>query len=482
MARGNSTAIVNELRRLLRVGGLGTASDRDLLERFATGDDEAAEAAFEVLIVRHGPMVLRVCQGVLNDPSGAEDAFQATFILLIRRAESLWVRDSLGPWLHGVALRVANKARVAAARRRASEGRAIGRSIGNDHEGQAEIVAVVHEELGRLPEKYRVPVVLCHLEGLSHEEAARSLDWPVGTVRGRLSRGRDLLRSRLARRGFAPSTVAMGVLFGSDQARAVSHRLMDAVIRVATKVRTGGLSGLVPETIVLLIKEEGRTMLLTKFKMTGTMLLAGALVVGAGAMADHGDNPTSKGEDRAKFAPPAAQETSQPTPGLAGRSTEAESAKLATRKPDVDDEADRLIKIIVDGEAGAAIVEQMAPITNAERMALEALLKKYNYGVPKDFDHEISTEETMIAEQCAKARRRLEEIVKDNVEMRSRVGISEMAAIRLSKLYPGLIPGPGQAAPIPAPSSDHETRLNNLEKKLDRVLDALESLKREPKR
>ena len=135
-------------------------------------------------------MVLRVCRHALGDPNDAEDAFQATFLVLVRKARSLWVRDSLGPWLHRVAHRVATRARLSAARRREHERRAAAArpTLAVERGDWDELVALLHEEIDRLPERCRVPVVLCDLQGLTHEQAARHLGWPVGTVKSRLAR------------------------------------------------------------------------------------------------------------------------------------------------------------------------------------------------------------------------------------------------------------------------------------------------------
>ena len=197
------------IRVLFAVGSVGLLTDGQLLERFATGGGEASELAFATLVDRHGPMVLRVCRGLLFDPDDAEDAFQATFLVLVRRARSLWVRDSLGPWLHQVAHRTASCLRANAARRHRHERIAAGRGR-DDRPGPGEELArVLHEELGRLPEQYRAPVVLCDLEATTHEQAARHLGWPVGTVKSRLTRARQLLGDRLRRRGFGPDRGAL---------------------------------------------------------------------------------------------------------------------------------------------------------------------------------------------------------------------------------------------------------------------------------
>jgi RNA polymerase sigma-70 factor (ECF subfamily) len=179
-----------------------------LLHRFAALRDEAAFAA---LVQRHGAMVLRVCRGVLSSSQDAEDACQATFLTLARKADTMPWRDSVRCWLYGVARRLALQARSVAARR----GRHLAERSGatesfevpDDRAGPLDLVArrelrgLVNEELGQLPDKYRLPVVLCYLEGKTNEEAADALGWPVGSMSRRLARARALLRERLSRRG-----------------------------------------------------------------------------------------------------------------------------------------------------------------------------------------------------------------------------------------------------------------------------------------
>ncbi len=177
-------------------------TDRELLDLFLSGNDQAA---FRALIERHGPMVLGVCRSVLHEPHDAEDAFQNTFIILVRSASTIRDRDYLGPWLHRVALRVALRARSEAGRRRARERRvphSKAKPVRDDYEPFPRLV--LHEELNRLPEKYRLPLVLCYMEGKTNEEAALLLQCPVGTVKGRLWRARGQLRDRLSRRGLSP--------------------------------------------------------------------------------------------------------------------------------------------------------------------------------------------------------------------------------------------------------------------------------------
>src|SRR5262245_59914767 len=202
--------ILRQVQTLYESGRLGGLSDAELLERFSAhreADPAAAGSAFEVLLLRHGPMVLRVCRSVLRDPHAAEDALQATFMVLARRPESIRRRESVGPWLHGVALRVAASARMARARRTEAERTgAVPEAVSPDPPlERAELGVAVRAELARLPEPFRAVVELFHLEGRTHEEAADELGLPVGTIRSRLHRARRRLRERLLRRGVAPA-------------------------------------------------------------------------------------------------------------------------------------------------------------------------------------------------------------------------------------------------------------------------------------
>jgi RNA polymerase sigma factor (sigma-70 family) len=237
-------AALREVRTLFDAGTIGSLTDGQLLERFVEGRAEVGELAFVALLERHGPMVLRVCRGALRDPNNVEDAFQATFLVLARKAGSLWVRDSIGPWLHGVAYRVATRARSDSARRRRHERRAAERcpsasATGAEVDGRDDLGPVLHEEIRRLPERYRAPIVLCYLEGLTHEQAAHRLDWPVGTVRSRLARGRDRLRDRLDRRGAVPSA---GLLAAGPSLRgpAVPRALINSTVHAAARFAAGG--------------------------------------------------------------------------------------------------------------------------------------------------------------------------------------------------------------------------------------------------
>ena len=199
MHRGS---VIDSIQRLFEAGTLGTLSERQLLERFLTCGDRSA---FEAILARHGPMVLGVCRRVLENSHDVDDAFQATFLILVKKAGSIRDRDALGTWLCAVARRVAVRARASSRRRHARERTGLddanfeGR---REDRGEAnELWALFDAELARLPRRYSGPIILCDLEGQTHEQAAAPLRCPVGTVKSRLSRGRERLRSQLVRRG-----------------------------------------------------------------------------------------------------------------------------------------------------------------------------------------------------------------------------------------------------------------------------------------
>src|SRR5262245_6419762 len=224
--------VVRQIHRL--AAPAHEVSDGQLLERFSGSGEEAA---FEALVRRHGPMVLGVCRRVLRDGHATEDAFQATFLVLLRRAGALDRRRSLAGWLYTVAYHVALRARTDAARRRRKE-ESVTASVSTDPQAdlfRRELQPVLDEELDRLPEHCRAPIVLCYLEGRTNEEAGRLLGWPVGTVKSRLARARDLLRTRLTRRGV---TLSVG-LFTATLApvaalpAALTRNTVQAVLRTA---------------------------------------------------------------------------------------------------------------------------------------------------------------------------------------------------------------------------------------------------------
>src|SRR5262245_56111239 len=212
---GSSPTVLRYFQALYGAGTLVRLTDQQLLERFheatRAGDRPGAEAAFDALVERHGPMVWRVCRSLVRNSHDAEDAFQATFLILVRKASSLRLRATLGAWLHIVAQRMAMTTRSAAARRRAVERAAA--SLWQETADPAgpsaasegnELRALIHAEISKLPGSFRAVVVLCDLEGLSYLEAAKRLNLPLGTIQSRLARARRRLRRSLTRRGLSP--------------------------------------------------------------------------------------------------------------------------------------------------------------------------------------------------------------------------------------------------------------------------------------
>ena len=216
MAPGHSDSVLSPLRALIETGSMAGMADGQLLERFAVNQDARAETAFAALLARHGPMVLGVCRHLLAGEHAAEDSFQAVFLVLARRAGDIRHPELLGPWLHGVAARIARKARARSKRLRRHERSEASMNsleiISPDRPEpsiRAEDVAALHDEVARLPERYRRSVILCHFEGLTHAEAGRRLGCPAGTVGARVSRAREMLRRRLTRRGVCPSATLL---------------------------------------------------------------------------------------------------------------------------------------------------------------------------------------------------------------------------------------------------------------------------------
>jgi RNA polymerase sigma factor (sigma-70 family) len=227
MRRNSTSAGRKQIDRLFAGGSLVGLTDRELLRRFLAG--EMAEAAFEALVDRHGPMVRAVCRSMLGDPHEADDAFQATFLVLARRAGSIRRGDAVGSWLYGVARRVASRARGEAARRRMLA-RYLGEQARHEPsrtEPPESLMPELLEEVERLPERYRAPIVLCYLEGQSHEQAALVLGCAIRTVQTRLQRGRAKLRTRLVRRGLAPATVLAAI--GVESAEAAAPALTGSI-------------------------------------------------------------------------------------------------------------------------------------------------------------------------------------------------------------------------------------------------------------
>jgi RNA polymerase sigma factor (sigma-70 family) len=276
------------IRELVLSGDTTGISDRLLLKLFVTERDEAA---FEALVRRHGPMVLGVCRRVLPSPSDAEDAFQATFLVFVRKAAALAEPDLLANWLYGVAYRTARTARGATQRRRAKEGQVIPRQVESSPTDLHDLLPLLDEELNRLPAKYRVPIVLCDLEQKRRKEVAAALGLPEGTLASRLARARSLLAKRLARRGVTLTGAALAAILG-ETAAATSPELVQVTVAAGAALLAGQAGSLsLASTNALKISETVmKTMFLNKLKALSAILVGGILLTaGAGTMiAQHG--------------------------------------------------------------------------------------------------------------------------------------------------------------------------------------------------
>lgn len=333
MASANRGSVVESVQRLFGSGGVTTLDESQLLERFVAHGDQSA---FEAILLRHGSMVLGVCRRVLDDPHDVDDAFQATFLILVKKAASIYGGEVLGTWLYGVARRVAIRARMNArlrqARERAGAEEADVRDLGVDRVEAKELRSLIDDELERLPARYRAPVVLCDLEGHTHDQAAAQLRCPVGTVKSRLSRGREKLRERLVRRGIAPSVGLLAATAAAETTTAVPLPLIEQTIGAASKLAAGGAisAGAFSAEITALMKGVLRSMLITKLKISAIALTGTVLTVAAAwALVGRAIAQTPRGgADRVAGTP---LKTNQSPP--AGKALKNDGAKAQTMVP-----------------------------------------------------------------------------------------------------------------------------------------------------
>jgi RNA polymerase sigma factor (sigma-70 family) len=279
MPTSHANPALRHIRNLAALEHGRNLPDRELLERFS---ERHEEASFAEIVRRHGPMVLGLCRRVLQNEHDAEDAFQATFLVLSRKAVSLRAQESLCGWLHSVAYRIAQKARLAAARRRKHEGRVGARQVTDPLSQMTlqEAHEILHRELARLADKFRAPLVLCYLEGLTRDEATQRLGWTLSTLKSRLEQARERLQARLAWRGPALSGALVAVLLGDATASAtVPPVVLQSTVKAATKVAAGGAAApVVSAGAAALTEGEIQAMFLTKLKTAAGVLLVAACV------------------------------------------------------------------------------------------------------------------------------------------------------------------------------------------------------------
>jgi len=354
MVKATASPILQLIRRVVEDPQVRDLPDRDLLERFHAQQDQAA---FHTLLRRHGPMVLDVCRGVLGEGPDAEDAFQATFLILAQQAGSIRKGASLGSWLHGVAHRTALKARARSAVRQKHESRRAGtrrQASDADDLSWREVRQALHEELSGIPERYREPLVMCYLEGAAQQSAATRLGLAERTLRERLERGRELLRLRLVRRGLGPAAVlALAAWPSATVSAAVPAVLMDSTVKAATLVAAGGAAtSVVSAKVAALTQGVLRTMFLSKLKVTAAGLLAAVLV---GGVLIPG-----------LCALPQSSQARQPAVKQQEKLPEKEPAKKA---PDVGKDGAKLVKadeLVKDGN----FVESLAYCNNGKTVAV----------------------------------------------------------------------------------------------------------------
>jgi len=290
------------LETLFQVGTIGSLNDGKLLDCFLTQTGAAGQQAFRILLERHGPMVLGLCRSLVKDAHDAEDAFQATFLVLVRKAGSIRRRDSIGPWLYGVAGKVARKARATKARRSRSE-RPLSEELTARDDPAAECgtsVRIIQEEIARLPEPLRGALLRCCLEGMSYDGAARSLGLTEPTLRGRLHRARKRLAMQLRGRGIDAAVLGSSLDSLRFPLPVVAPALLESTVHISMRwssissLSTGALA--VPESIASLAQGVIRMMMFQAYKASAVGFLVGAGLLGTVVLAQQA---RQRGDDRA---------------------------------------------------------------------------------------------------------------------------------------------------------------------------------------
>jgi RNA polymerase sigma factor (sigma-70 family) len=454
-------AVFRQFQRLFDPGTIAGLTDRQVLERFAQRRDPVA---FEAIIARHGPLVFTVCRQLLRDPHDVDDAFQGTFLILIKKAGTLRKPERLGPWLYGVAYRIALRAR---ARRRSNElPKYLTSPRGDCPAEENEQVDVLHGEIQRLPEKYRVAIVLCCIEGLSHNDAARQLGWPIGTLHGRLSRARDLLRGRLRRRGIVLSggvTDALSLacrrpLTLPESMRLAAARLLSATVANRIATLTKGV------LFAMIIKKWNYAGLVVGMLALGMVTMA--LLAYAGPMSD----PAKRESE------PAAKESERP------KEHETQSATVAKTVPDDPAARDNRERHRTDQEvedaqreldgllAKAALIQMELDIT---RKGIERIVEfLQNAETASDGENsKLTTNEQRQARDKLTLKRERMQLILEEAKFSFKGKYAEFAGLKRQIYRRSKTLGiPSEIGPT---SSDLTRRLDELEKKIDRIIDSL---------
>jgi RNA polymerase sigma factor (sigma-70 family) len=404
MAIRPMNGVVQRMRRVVREGaGL---TDAQLLDDYISRQDESAFAA---LVRRHGPMVWGVCRRILPSHHDAEDAFQATFIVLVRKAAAIASRELLANWLHGVAHQTALKARATAARRKGRErqGTEMPEPAVTQPDSWRDVRQVLDEELSRLPDRYRSVIVLCELEGKSRKEASLQIGCPEGTVAGRLVRARAMLAKRLTRRGI---TLSVGALAAMLSQRALSAGLPTSVVE--STIHAAGLlaagraaaTGALSAKVAALTEEVIKAMLFTKLKAALTIVLALGFMAAGASLTCHtvagqdGKKPT---EDKPVRPDPVAQrQTDQAKPGQAEPLVKVEVAVATAHLPEDLKAGARVdlqyVKAVMHYGTGKVVYDAPTVVAGIEVVSVTRLEK------PMDPDRAVKVELRVTKEQAAR--------------------------------------------------------------------------------
>jgi RNA polymerase sigma factor (sigma-70 family) len=364
MPSGQLTGVLRRLRRAALLSESAAQPDGDLLNRYLTQNDDAA---FESLLQRHGAMVLGVCRRILRNEADAHDAFQATFLVFVRKARTIEPRGMVGNWLYGVAQRTSLRAR-ALARQREANTRLLTPALRDPLRDQSrmELCDLLDQELSRIPERYRAPVVLCGLEERSLQEAARQLDCPVGTVASRLARGRDMLARRLARQGLALSGTALALSLAREAAAGgVPSALFSSTAQAASALVVGHslVAGMVSSKVIALTEGAVRTMFLAKMQWVTVVCLSITVAGAGGTFATYRATGAQQERPRQQAVATAANEE-------AGQAREDER-KSETRKSSERKHGYLGVVLAGNEEGGPVVVHKVFPDSPAARAGVE---------------------------------------------------------------------------------------------------------------
>ncbi len=449
------------LDTLLTVGTLGALTDGQLLDCFRDRRDRAGQEAFRILVERHGPMVLGLCRRHIRDPHEAEDAFQATFLVLVRKAESIRSRETIGPWLHGVACRVARRARFRSNRRHQRELPVVAEIAVADtpvSESQGTERAV-EEEISRLPESFRAPIVLCCLQGLSYDLAARRLGVSEPTLRGRLHRARKRLAARLQRRGIGAPTIARAIEPAFIPLPGLPSSLVESTVQFAS--RWSSISGLlvgvgvIPESVAALAQGVIQAMLFQTLKMTGiAALLTVGGVVGTVVLAQQGKAPRADTSSRPDQFAAGSPQSKPPVPPTRSRKH--------TTTQDLEEKT-RQIELVLDLPIPLSFPKE-TPLDDVLKYIKQATTTATFPGIPIYVDP-LGLREASRSIQLTVQIDRHDVPLKTSLQMILRQ-VGQSYLVKDGYLL------------IDSRTAILETRIEALDRKLDKVLESLERLER----